>query len=221
MSKKTFLEKRYEEIVPQLREKLGIENPFRLPRLIKAVVNIGLSENRFEPQKVEEIKRNLTLICGQKPLEVKAKKSVAGFKVRKGQVIALQCTLRGKRMYAFLDKLFNVVLPRQRDFRGVRESCLDQQGILHLGIEDYTLFPDLSPEEVKTVSGLSVDIVTSAQNRKEAKALFEALGIVFESEEARKMREEAMRKAKEEAKILEEKRKLYRQQARLLGKQTS
>ncbi|MCD6195120.1 50S ribosomal protein L5 [bacterium] len=214
MEKKTYLEKMYEKIKPELVQILNIKNSFRLPRLQKAVVNVGLSDNRFEPQKVEEIKKNINLILGQTPAESKAKKSIAGFKVREGQVVGFFATLRGKKMYAFLDKLFNIVLPRQRDFRGVRESCLDKEGILHIGLEDYTLFPDISPEEVKTASGLSVDIVTTAANRKEAKVLFEKLGIVFESEEARRMREEAAQKAKEEAKIRAEKIRIYKQQAK-------
>ncbi len=221
MAQKTYLEKLYEKIKPELAKVLNINNPWRLPRLKKAVVNVGLSDKRFEPQKVEEIKENLTLILGQRPTEVKAKKSIAGFKVRQGQVIGLMATLRGKRMFAFLDKLFNIVLPRQREFRGVRESCLDSHGILHLGLEDYTLFPDISPEEVKTISGLSVDIVSTASDRKEAKLLFEKLGIVFESEEARRMREEAARKAKEEAKIRAEKIRIYKQQAKEAGGEES
>lgn len=214
MKKKTYLEKMYEKIKPELAKILDIKNPFRLPRLQKAVVNVGLSDNRFEPQKVEEIREKLTLILGQKPAESKAKKSVAGFKVREGQVVSFFATLRGKRMYAFLDKLFNIVLPRQRDFRGVREDCLDKNGVLHLGLEDYALFPDVSPEEIKTSSGLSVDIVSTACNRKEAKTLFEKLGIVFESKEARRMREEAAEKAKEEARIRAEKVRIYKQQAK-------
>jgi len=212
MSFKTYLEKRYEKSVPSLKADLNIKNSWQLPRLIKAVVNLGLSDNRFEPQKLAEIKKNLTLILGQIPCERKAKKSISAFKLRQGQVNALLATLRGKRMFAFLDKLLNIALPRQRDFRGLKESALDRQGVLHIGISDLVVFPDISPEEIKHSSGLSVDIISSAKNREQAKKLFEALGVVFESEESRKMREEAIKKAKEEAKMREEKIRLYKQQ---------
>jgi len=212
MNKDIFLKKHYWDIIPQLKEKLGVENIFALPRLKKAIVNIGLSNNRFEKEKIAEIKKNLSLILGQIPQEVKAKKSIASFKVRKGQIIALKATLRGERMWSFLSKLFHIALPRQRDFRGLHKKSLDERGILHIGLEDYTVFPDIYPEEVKTPSGLSVDVISTAKNKKEARILFEALGVIFETEEARKIREEAQKKAKEEARLREEKIKLYKKQ---------
>lgn len=213
MIKQTLTQKLYEEKIPQLRKDLGIDNIFALPKLIKAVVNIGLRDNRFDDNKMAEVKQNLALITGQIPQEIKAKKSIASFKLRIGQVNALRVTLRGRRMYAFLDKLLNVALPRQRDFRGLRKTCLDSSGVLHIGLEDYTVFPEIMPEKIKTTSGLSVDLVLNTRDPKQARALFEALGIVFESEEARKIREESARKAKVEAKMREEKAKEYRQLA--------
>jgi|GEM_PF-39800 len=212
MNEGNFLKKHYWDITPALKEKLKIDNIFALPRLKKVVVNIGLSEHRLNKEAVEEIKKNLSLITGQIPVELKAKKSVASFKVRKGQVVALATTLRGERMWAFLGKLFHIALPRRRDFRGLREENLDKEGNLHIGLEDLALFPDVSPEEIKVPTGLSVDIVTTAKSREEAKILFQLLGVVFESKEARKMREEAQKKAKEEEEAREERIKLYKKQ---------
>ncbi|MDD3773927.1 MAG: 50S ribosomal protein L5 [Patescibacteria group bacterium] len=213
MSNQTYTEKLYLEKIPFLKEKLGIENIFELPRLSKVIVNIGLRDNRFDDNKLAEVKSNLALITGAIPIEIKAKKSIASFKLRIGQVNALKVTLRGKKMYAFLDKLFNVALPRLRDFRGLRKSCLDKNGILHIGLEDYTVFPEISPEKNKTFSGLSVDLVTNVQDSKVTRIFFQALGIIFETEEVRKMREESNRKAKMEAKIREEKAKEYKKLA--------
>lgn len=210
INKITYTEKLYQNKIPFLRDKLGIKNIFELPHLIKAVVNVGLKDNRFDLNSLEEIKQNLILITGQAPIEIKAKKSIASFKLRIGQVNALKVTLRGKKMYAFLDKLLNIALPRLRDFRGLRKSCLDKGGVLHIGLEDYTVFPEISPEKSKIASGLSVDLVTSSCNPKANRILFEALGVVFETETARKIREESARKAKIEAKIREEKAKEYR-----------
>jgi large subunit ribosomal protein L5 len=213
MSNKNYTENLYQEKIPFLKEKLGIENIFKLPKPMKAVVNIGLRDNRFDDNKTAEIKQNLSLITGQVPIEIKSKKSIASFKLRVGQVNALKVTLRGKTMYAFLDKLLNIALPRQRDFRGLRRSSLDKNGILHIGLQDYVVFPEILPEKVKANSGLSVDLVANTRIYKEAKVLWETLGLVFETEEARKMREESARKSKVEAKIREEKAKEYRKQA--------
>ena len=213
MTNKTLTQTIYQKKIPQLRKDLGVENIFEIPKLQKVVVNIGLRDNRFDDNKMAEVKQNLALITGQIPQEIKSKKSIASFKLRIGQVNALKVTLRGHRMYAFLDKLLNIGLPRQRDFRGLRKSCLDQSGVLHIGLEDYTVFPEILPEKVKTTSGLSSDIVLNIRDPKKARVLFEALGVVFETEDARKMREESTRKSKVEAKIREEKAKEYRQLA--------
>jgi len=213
MPNQTYTQKLQEEKFKELKKQFSIDNIFDLPRLMKIVVNIGLGENRFDENKIIEIKNNLALISGQNPVEIKAKKSIASFKLRIGQINALKVTLRGKKMYAFLDKLLNIVLPRQRDFRGLRKTTLDKNGILHIGILDYSVFPEISPENLKTNTGLSADIITNSDNVKLNRDFFKMIGVVFETEEARKMREETVQKARIEAKIREEKAKEYRKLA--------
>jgi large subunit ribosomal protein L5 len=165
------------EMVPQLKERLGYTNVMQLPRLEKIVVSIGLGEATQNPKALEAAERDLTAICGQHPVITKAKKSIASFKVRAGMPIGMMATLRGKKMYDFLDKLINIVLPRFRDFRGLSRDSFDNQGNYNIGIKEQIVFPEVDYDKVDKVRGLQVTIVTTAKNRDEAKSLLELMGM--------------------------------------------
>lgn len=165
----------------QLKGRMGYKNPMAAPRLQKIVINIGTG-SVTDKNKIEIITDRLTKITGQKPAARPARKSIASFKIREGDVIGFQVTLRGKRMYDFLEKFVNVALPRTRDFQGVNPSGVDEMGNLTIGVREHTIFPETPDEEIKDVFGFSVTLVTSARSRDEAYALFEHLGIPFRKE---------------------------------------
>jgi len=167
------------EIVPQLMEELGLDNPMRVPRVEKVCVNIGLGRAKTEPKLIDMARKSLSLITGQAPVVTKAKKSIAGFNLRKGMVIGCKVTLRGERMYEFLDRLFNLAMPRIRDFHGVSDNCFDGRGNFTLGLQDQMIFPEAEYESASKLPGLSVSIVTTAQNDQEAKRLLQKLGMPF------------------------------------------
>ncbi len=167
------------EIVPQLMEELGLDNPMRVPRVEKVCVNIGLGRAKTEPKLIDMARKSLSLITGQAPVVTKAKRSIAGFNLRKGMVIGCKVTLRGERMYEFLDRLFNLAMPRIRDFHGVSDNCFDGRGNFTLGLQDQMIFPEAEYESASKLPGLSVSIVTTAQNDQEAKRLLQKLGMPF------------------------------------------
>lgn len=162
--------------VPLLREKLGRTNVLSLPRVEHVVVATGVGKHAKEGKFLEHVETGLTLLTGQKPVWTLAKKSVAGFKLRKGAVAGVRVTLRGKRMQDFLQRLIHIVLPRARDFRGIPIQSIDRSGNLTIGIREATAFPEVDPQKVETVFGLQVTVVTTARNRDEAQTLFEGLG---------------------------------------------
>lgn len=170
----SYIKQQYQKAIPTLKKKFKCRNILALPRFEKVVVNIGLGTYRKDKSKIDYIKKNLTLITGQKPVETRAKKAISGFSVRKGEVIGLKVTLRGKRMYDFLDRLFQIVLPRVRDFQGISEKAFDSKGNLTLGFKEQVAFPEIS-EDIGTTLGLEVTIVVKAQKREMAIALFRAL----------------------------------------------
>ncbi|MEA3441892.1 MAG: 50S ribosomal protein L5 [Chloroflexota bacterium] len=170
-------EKYFKEIVPELKERLGYTNVMQLPRLEKVVINIGLGEATQNPKALEAAESDLTMICGQHPVITKAKKSIASFKVRSGMPIGMMATLRGKKMYDFLDKLINIVLPRFRDFRGLSKNSFDNQGNYNIGIKEQIVFPEVDYDKIDKLRGLQVTIVTTAKNRDEAKSLLELMGM--------------------------------------------
>jgi large subunit ribosomal protein L5 len=172
-------EKYRSEVVPALKADLGYENVMRVPRLKKVVLNIGLGEAISNSKAIESAEKDIATIAGQHPVITRAKRSIANFKLREGMPIGIMVTLRGDRMYDFLEKLINIVLPRVREFSGVPRTAFDGRGNYTLGIKEQTVFPEIGYEEVEKVRGLEVCIVTSARNDDEARKLLELLGMPF------------------------------------------
>ncbi|MEA3272123.1 MAG: 50S ribosomal protein L5 [Patescibacteria group bacterium] len=167
------------QIVPKLMEKFGYKNPLSSPKLVKVVLNIGLSHGLKDKKYEDVVKNTLTRITGQKPVKTKAKKSVSSFKIREGMVVGIKATLRKTRMYDFVEKLVNVSLPRVRDFRGLSPKAIDGQGNLTIGIEEHIVFPEIRPDEVEKLHGLEVTVVTDAKTKKEGLELLTLLGFPF------------------------------------------
>lgn len=168
-----------EEIVPAMMTEFSFENKLRVPRVSKVVVNVGLGEALVSSNVVQTVARDLQLITGQKPIERKAKKSIANFKLREGQVIGLSVTLRSNNMWFFLDKLFNVSLPRVRDFRGVSGKSFDGNGNYSLGLQEQVIFPEIDYNEIDKLRGMQINIVTTSNSDEETKKLLELLGMPF------------------------------------------
>jgi len=174
------LKERYqEEIVEGLKEDLGLENIMECPRLQKVVVNIGVGDALDNGKLLDEAVRDLTKITGQKPVVNKSKKNIANFKLREGVAVGTSVTLRGFRMWSFLDRLMNVALPRVRDFRGVSPNSFDGRGNYTLGITEQLVFPEIDYDEVSRIRGLEVSIVTSAQDDESGRELLRRLGMPF------------------------------------------
>jgi large subunit ribosomal protein L5 len=172
-------DKYIKEIVPELKNKFGYKNNLAVPILKKVVINVGLGRAVSDNKIFDRIIKDLELITGQKPVKTYAKKSISGFKIRKGIPIGLSVTLRGKRMYDFLEKLINIVLPRVRDFRGIKPSAFDGFGNYSLGVLEHIVFPEINYEEVSEIYSLEINIVTNAKTNKEAIKLLSLLGFPF------------------------------------------
>jgi len=183
----TLQEKYQKEINPKLANEFSLDNFLAVPTVKKVVLNMGLGEMARDKGLIEKAMEDLKAITGQKPKINKARLSIAGFKLRKGDPVGLMVTLRGKRMYQFLEKLFKIVLPRFRDFRGVPLSGLDGRGNYNLGISEQIVFPEIDYAKVDKIRGLQVTFVTSAKNDQQAKRLLEELGIAFEKKEIKKI----------------------------------
>ena len=168
-----------EEIIPAMMTEFSFENKLRVPRVSKVVVNVGLGEALVSSNVVQTVARDLQLITGQKPIERKAKKSIANFKLREGQVIGLSVTLRANNMWFFLDKLFNVSLPRVRDFRGVSSKSFDGNGNYSLGLQEQVIFPEIDYNEIDKLRGMQINFVTTSNSYEETKKLLELLGMPF------------------------------------------
>ncbi len=166
----------------ELLKDLGLKNVHQVPRLEKIVVNVGLGRAKDDKKTIEAAKNTLRKITGQEPVETVAKNSIAGFKLREGNMIGLKLTLRGERMYEFMDRLINIVLPRLRDFHGVSNKAFDKQGNYSIGLTDQSVFPELTFEETTTVHGMQFVFVIRAQERDHAKALLIKFGMPFEKE---------------------------------------
>ena len=169
------------DIVPEMVKEFKIKNNLMVPKVVKTVVNIGLGEALDSSNVVQIVSRDLQLITGQKPIERKAKKSIANFKLREGQVIGLSVTLRGDRMWFFLDRLLNIALPRVRDFRGVSKKSFDGNGNYSLGLQEQVIFPEIDYNEIDKLRGMQINIVTSSDSDVESRKLLELLGMPFES----------------------------------------
>jgi large subunit ribosomal protein L5 len=168
-----------DEIVPALKEQLGIDNVMRVPRLEKIVVNVGLGEAISEPKAVEGAMRDLATITGQKPRLNRARKSIAGFKLREGMPVGAKVTLRGDRMWEFLDRLLSVALPRIRDFRGLNPRSFDGGGNYTFGVTEQLIFPEIDYDDIDAVRGMDITIVTTAENDEHARAFLTAFGFPF------------------------------------------
>lgn len=169
-------------IAGELQKELGLANPHQIPKLEKIVINIGLGRAKDDKRLMEIATNTLTKITGQKPVETTARLSIATFKLREGNKIGLKVTLRGDRMYEFLDRLITVVLPRLRDFHGVSAKAFDKQGNYSLGMTDQSVFPELTFEETTTAHGLQAVMVIKAEEQAHARALLEKFGMPFEKE---------------------------------------
>jgi large subunit ribosomal protein L5 len=167
------------EILPELQKELGIANPMAVPRLVKVIVNMGVGDAIQNIKLLDTAKTELGLITGQFPGVGRAKKSISAFKLRKGQPIACYVTLRSERMYEFLDRLVNIVLPRVRDFRGVAPEAFDGRGNYTLGMRDQLVFPEIDYTKVERPRGMNITVVTTARSDSEARALLKKLGMPF------------------------------------------
>jgi large subunit ribosomal protein L5 len=177
------LKERYnKEIKTVLAKEFDIKNQMSLPKLVKVVVNMGVGEAAKSKQAMEALQKDMATITGQAPSTRNAKVSIASFSLRAGMPVGLSVTLRGERMYAFLDRLFSVALPRLRDFRGVTDKSFDKQGNYTLGIEEHTVFPEIDPGKSAQPHGMEITIVTTGETMLQSKKLLELLGMPFEKE---------------------------------------
>jgi large subunit ribosomal protein L5 len=180
-----ILHERYQkEIAPALLKAFNFKNAMQVPRIQKVVVNIGLGEALDNPKALEAGVGDLTIITGQKPVTTKARQSIANFKLREGRLIGAKVTLRGDRMWAFLDRLLNIALPRVRDFRGVSANAFDGRGNYTLGLKDQLVFPEIEYDKIDKLRGMEVTIVTSAKTDEHARALLQLLGMPFSKKES-------------------------------------
>jgi large subunit ribosomal protein L5 len=178
----TRLQEHYrEKVVPQLTEKFGYKSPMQVPRITKITLNMGVSEAVADKKVMENAVGDLTKIAGQKPVVTKAKKAIAGFKIREGQAIGTMVTLRGARMYEFLDRFVTVALPRVRDFRGVSGRAFDGRGNYNIGVKEQIIFPEIEYDKIDVIRGMNISITTSAKSDDECKALLAAFKFPFKN----------------------------------------
>ena len=178
-----LLERYQSEVLPALAKKIGRKNPLSLPQLEKIVVNMGVGSAVAEKKNLEDAVAALTQITGQKPLVTKARKAISGFKLREGLSIGCKVTLRGARMWEFLDRLISLALPRVRDFRGLEPNSFDGQGNYSLGLSEQLVFPELNPDKFTRVQGMNVTIVISGNSNDESRELLRGLGLPFKADE--------------------------------------
>lgn len=175
------LKKRYHaEVKPALQDKFNYQNPMQIPGLLKVVINMGIAEASKDKNSIQDCVKEMTMLSGQKPIITKAKKAISNFKLREKQPIGIKVTLRGQRMYDFVDRFINIVCPRIRDFRGFPSKC-DGMGNFSLGIDDQQIFPEINLDEVKKTQGMHITFVTSAQTDEECVELLRLLGVPFKN----------------------------------------
>ena len=179
MAKARLYEKYVKEIAPALQKELGVKNPMAVPKIHKVVINMGVGEATQNAKVLDPAVNELGQITGQKPVVTRAKKSIAAFKVRENQAIGAMVTLRGDRMYEFLDRLINVALPRVRDFRGVSSKSFDGRGNYTLGVRDQLIFPEIDYAKVEKTKGMNISITTTARTDAEGLALLKQMGMPF------------------------------------------
>ncbi|NCF75123.1 MAG: 50S ribosomal protein L5 [Xanthomonadaceae bacterium] len=175
----TLKDKYNKKIIPELKERFNYKNNLECPKLVKAVINVGLGSGLKDTKYIESVEKNLMAITGQMPIKNKAKKSISGFKIREGMTVGMSVTIRNDRMYDFVNKLINIVLPRIRDFRGISSKSIDENGNLTIGIKEHIVFLEIEMENVEKLHGLEISISTTAKNREEGLELFKLLGFPF------------------------------------------
>ncbi|MDO4868764.1 MAG: 50S ribosomal protein L5 [Bacillota bacterium] len=173
-------EKYKAEVFPALQEQFKYTNVMQVPKLEKVTLNMGLGEAKENPKVLESAVNEIALITGQRPVVTKARKSIANFKVRQGMSVGAKVTLRGENMYEFIDKLFNIALPRVRDFKGVSKNSFDGRGNYAMGIKEQLIFPEINYDKVETIKGMNIVFTTTAKTDEEAQALLAGLGMPFE-----------------------------------------
>ena len=174
------MKERYQtELVPALKESLSLDNVMQVPQIKKVVVNIGMGEAMDNPKALDAAVSDMMQITGQKPVVTKARVSIAAFKLREGRAIGAKVTLRGEKMWSFLDRLLNIVLPRVRDFRGVSRDAFDGRGNYTLGLREQLIFPEIEYDKIDKIRGMEITIVTTARNDEQAAQLLEMLGMPF------------------------------------------
>lgn len=169
-------EKYMSKVIPKMKEEFDYKNNLEVPKIEKIVLNVGVGRVSEDPKFLDLVISNLIAITGQKPIKTKAKKAISNFKIRKGIVNGVVVTLRGNKMYEFLDKLISVTLPRIRDFRGLSRDAFDGRGNYNIGIKEHSVFPEMSHGNIEKIHGLEISIITSAKTNKEGEKLFEFLG---------------------------------------------
>jgi len=174
-----LLEQYKNEIAPALQKELGLKNVMQIPKIKKVVVNIGLGEALDNPKALDAAVNDLTIITGQKPVVIAAKKAISNFKLREGRQIGVKVTLRGEKMWAFLDRLINVALPRVRDFRGISADSFDGRGNYTLGLTEHLIFPEIQYDKIDKVRGMEISIVTTAETDDHARQLLSKFGMPF------------------------------------------
>jgi large subunit ribosomal protein L5 len=176
------MQERYQEAVPALQKAFNYRNIMEVPRIEKVVINIGLGAAMDDSKALDAALVDLTTIAGQKPIQTKARKSIANFKLREGRIIGTKVTLRGYRMWSFLDRLLNIALPRVRDFRGISPNSFDGRGNYTLGLKDQLIFPEIEYDKIDKLRGMEITIVTTAKNDEHSRELLKLLGMPFRKE---------------------------------------
>lgn len=171
----------FKNVIPEMKKQFGCKNNLAVPRLIKIVINVGLSKALKNKEFKETVEQNLKSITGQKAIITRAKRAISGFGIREGLIIGEKITLRGQKMYDFAHKIINVALPRIRDFQGLNYSSLDKKGNLTIGLKECTVFPEINQEEISAIHGLEITLVTNAKTKEEALMLFKLLKFPFKS----------------------------------------
>lgn len=174
-------EKYIKEVLPKLQEEFGFKNIFAAPKMLKVVVSLGMGDAKDNAGILDKVKIYIGALAGQKPVVTLAKKSIAAFKVVQGQPVGMMVTLRGDKMYAFMDKFINIVLPKVRDFKGINATSFDESGNLNIGLKEQTIFPEVDYKLIDKTRGLAVTITTTAKNKQEGRKLLEYLGMPFRS----------------------------------------
>ncbi len=178
---KSRLFKKYDqEVLPALQEKFGLKNKMSVPKILQVSLNVGINARNTDSHVLEAAENTLMRISGQKPVRTKAKKAISAFKVRENMVVGVKVTLRGERMYEFLDRLINISIPRIRDFRGLPLKSVDKQGNLNLGFKEHNVFPEIKIEEIEKTHGLQISITTNANDREKGMELFKLMGFPFQ-----------------------------------------